>query len=311
MSLSSKYLKLIGLFLLASLCLRSQTYYKIPIDTNYYWRQFSICMISSSQVDRYDYQIRYFKDTTINGIIYNKYSTFGRAWGIPCQSFIRHGYLRQDTLNKKVMMLDNNFVERPLYNFSKSIGDTLLSYNNVLNSNVTLTVQSINTATLFNGSHRKAMWVSGNNCFIEGIGSIFGGLYGHGQLMNTTVSEQLICFGTIQPFFELLEGITTVNYVCAFVPDNVGINENNKTQSDFFEIYPNPGRNEITIRSLSALNEWDISIHNALGQIVLDSGTTAGKDRFHLNIEDFKSGIYFVCFYSEGVLISTLKMVRE
>lgn len=278
---------------------KAQQYYKIPIDTNYYWRQFSLCATVTpvNNVKRLDYQIRYYKDTVINGKEYNKYAPFGRLSGqCCCSSFTEHGYLRQDTLARKVYILDNNFVEQPLYDFTKQVGDTFLHYSRKLDANVTLTVEAIATATLNDDTFHKALWVSNNNCFIEGVGSIFGGLYGDDQMFFTTdnISEQLMCFGIIEPFYKLLDGITQRIYYCAFVDQTVGLSETEPMLPDI-RLMPNPttGKFRIQVNSVAA---WNYRIIDLLGKDVLQGIIPAntGTEAVSIDITELPDGIYSV-----------------
>ena len=294
-------------------CSYAQVYYKIPTDTNLYWRQFSLCLSSSNWIDRYDYQIRYYKDTIINSKTYNLYERFGRSWGYEfCPSFTKRGFLRQDTLAKKVFILDANFIERPLYNFSKQIGDTLLHYNKSLNSVVTLTVQYLDTAYFYDGSKHKAQWVSNNNCFIEGVGSIFGGLYGDDQMMNTpnNISEQLLCYGRITPFFEIMEGITQQIYYCSLVPATVGINGLKGLEKYEINVFPNPAQDKVTVKFENTPSiGTHITLSNTLGQIIYTHN--APNPMLEINLTTFSSGIYYLKVQDKSGFQTTFKVIKE
>lgn len=265
----------------------SQGYFKIPTDTNHYWRQFSGCFVSN-KANRYDYQVKYFKDTLISGKTYNKYGAFGKGYAWPgfdgfCTSFINVGFLRQDTFNKTVFILDKDYVERPLYDFSKNPGDTMLSYNRVLNVNLALTVSTVIPTTLLDGSQRKTIWLSNNNCLVEGIGSVCGGLYGDNQyVFSNNVAEQLICFGNLYPFSQLVGGMTMVQYVCALVPETVGIEE---LEQDHIKVFPNPVTDILTVETDKIVS---VEICNSLGQVVY-SGTEK-----KINLSYLAPGLYIL-----------------
>ena len=257
-------------------------------------------MPNPNWVNRYDYQIRYYKDTVINSKTYNLYAPFGRTFGFEyCASFIKRGFLRQDTLAKKVFILDSAFVERPLYDFSKGLNDTLQSYNIVLRANMTLTVMNVATATLSNGTYHKALWVSNNNCFIEGVGSVFGGLYGNNQaIFSNNLTEQLMCFGRITPFFELLEGITTQQYICSLVPAKVGINELKNIKLDGIKIYPNPVTERLTIDFGGANFDYlSVNIYTTLGECVILKNISASQNTVDLSL--LTKGIYYLNLQSK------------
>ncbi|MBA3682758.1 MAG: hypothetical protein H0W73_16585 [Bacteroidetes bacterium] len=72
--------KKVQAFLLSLICITAYAQYKkIPIDSNYYWKQTSANTNTSSCA--YHYQIKYKKDTIIGSKSYNKYSTFGATAG--------------------------------------------------------------------------------------------------------------------------------------------------------------------------------------------------------------------------------------
>jgi hypothetical protein len=302
------YISLTLLLLLTSNS-NSQTYYKIPTDTNHYWRQFSACANGNSPT-RYDYQIRYYKDTLINNQVYNKYARFGRGWGTACSSFIDNGFLRQDTINKLAFILDQNWMERPLYDFSKNVGGTILHYDKAINSIITATIAQIDTAYLFDGTKHKAFWTSTNNCFIEGVGSIFGGLYGDDQIFSDTVasSEQLICFGTIQPFFKVMEGITQTFYVCSFVSETVGVNQNGNSETLRIKIFPNPVGNKLHVEVDHSKAIESIFIIDALGNEFYKLFKPASTQE--IDISDLPQGIYFLKLQSNSEQ-KTIKIIKE
>jgi hypothetical protein len=282
-----------------------QQYSKIPIDTNYYWRQVSIC-------PNYDYQLRYIKDTTINSKNYNQYGAFGRAFGEGyCSSFIRVGYLRQDTLVKRVCMLDENYIERPLYNFTKNLGDTLLSYDVSLKANKTLTVTYVTTAVLNNGSIRKALWFSNVNCYIEGVGSIFGGLFGCNQpLQSNYRTEELVCFGKRTPFNVLIEGKTALGILCGLVPYNVGFETIVKVQNLFqIHIVPNPIKDKFKLLfEQGKLELKRVSISNPLGQILFILNEP--KIEHEIDISLLVAGVYYLTVENQ-IGTNVFKIIKE
>jgi hypothetical protein len=277
-------------------------YAKIPTDTNYFWKQFSVC-------GNYQYQIRYTKDTLVAGKVYNKYSPFGGYFGnAPCAaSFIKHGFLRQDTINRRTFILDNNFVERPLYNFNKIVGDTMLVYQTVLNANVTTTILSVSTSTI-NGVVCTMQQTSSNfagDILQEGLGSIIGGLYGHLQI-NTNQFEQFICFGKINPYSEIASGGSF--YIKCFLL-NLGLNNLSIFNPFEIRLYPNPFKNTFTIEFIDEVSaNSKLTITNTLGQIVF---TTIGlQAKQEIDVSFLSSGVYFVKVQNkEGLKV--IKIIKE
>jgi hypothetical protein len=288
--------------------LTCQNFISIPTDSNYFWRQYSIC-------PNYQYQIKYKKDTIINFKTYNKYSTFGGEYGQgACQSFIRNGFLRQDTIAKSLFILDNALQEHPLFNFSKSLGDTMQSYDRILNSNVTLTIVSTSTVNMNDGTKRKGYWTNDNNCFVEGMGSIFGGIYCNKQPLQAAYkTEQLICFGIQTPYQVLCSGLTTFSLNCSFIPTNVSVKENLLNAPDI-DVFPNPSHDEVTV----SINDdkgrsGTITIYNVLGFGIKEIQTNwhEGSNNLIISISDLPRGIYFVTIEGSEGLHFTKKLLKE
>ncbi len=280
--------------LLSLFCITASAQYKkMPIDSNYYWKQSSANTNTSSCV--YHYQIKYKKDTIIGSKTYNKYSTFGAAAGntlSPCNvDFVKHGYLRQDTLNKRVFILDNNFIEHPLYNFTKMVGDTMQMYRRDLNTNITVTVTIRDSIQMNDGSYRRRQFAISNspnygNYFVEGMGSMAAGLYGHTVLGYIPNSESLNCFGKISPFFTLLG---SSNCYLSYV----GLSDNFLT-TNLIKIYPNPASDILKIEFLNAERcpTAKLEIIDNLGQTVKEEEIYFENGKGKINVKQLTSGIY-------------------
>ncbi len=276
------------LFLLCFLTLlayetSAQQYTKIPTDTNHYWRQYSTCGSGN-----YHYQVRYAKDTIIDGLIYNKYSPFGSFKGTqPCAaSYISHGFLRQDTISKKVFILDNNYQERPLYNFSKTVGDTMQMYDKLLNVNLTVTVIAVsgNSQMISSGPNHT-------NAVMEGVGSAIGGLYGHRQRSETVnTTEVLICHARMNPFLLIATGVIGPQSSCNLV---TGINDAADPENPQIKIFPNPVTDKLKIEygerfGISAT----LTIHDCVGRLVYTKHNFVSNEE--LDLKFLNSGIYYL-----------------
>ncbi|MDP1802996.1 MAG: T9SS type A sorting domain-containing protein [Bacteroidota bacterium] len=261
----------------------SQQYAKIPIDTNYYWRQIS--------TGGYQYQIRYTKDTLIAGKTFNKYSQFGMSIGTTtCQTFIRHCYLRQDTLAKKVSILDNNFVERPLYNFSKAVGDTMLVYDKISGNNVIYYVAHDYGTILEINHNGNPRWIE------EGVGALTEGLFGPNSA-NDSIRELLICFGKVHPFTPIEYG-TWINWShnCYIINS---LKNNSLENFIGIEVFPNP-TSEILNIEIDNLNVTSskVQIINSLGQKVREEKIDYPKSQ--INVSQLLTGIYTLKIFTEN-----------
>lgn len=257
--------------------LHSQAYTKIPTDPNYFWRQISDC--------NFQYQIRYYKDTIIRGLTYGKYSLFGATIGTACgPSFVKDGYIRQDSLNRRVVVLDANFDEQPLYNFNKVAGDTLLIYDRVSDTNLTYTVQSTNVNQTF-----QTLVRNNYTYFIaQGIGSLMGGLYACQQSFSPIMTDKFVCFGKINPYQVLQPPEVGFEGMCYIITgqedqllDNLNLN-----------LFPNPANSAMRVEFDPSANVDKLTLTNALGQTICEIlQPTAKQD---ISIVTLRPGIYFL-----------------
>ena len=278
-------------------------YAQIPKNNNYYWKQWSSC-------GNFYYQIKYFKDTIVNGKVYSKYYTFWETQNsTPCAStYIKNGFLRHDTVARKTFILDNNFIERPLYNFTKTVGDTMQVYQKALNSNLTVTVVAITTSTNSDGRISVSQQITdgfSDNVFIEGIGSLYGGLYGHYRDLTTTSFEKFVCFGKIVPQNIIQLGD---NFYLECFLSFVGVKEND-IYAENIKLYPNPIKNTFTLEFINDVGaNSKLTITNALGQIVFTTKELQAKQEIDLNF--LESGLYFVKVQNREAQ-KTIKILKE
>jgi hypothetical protein len=303
------YRILTSLFLLSKISAFSQ-YLKIPIDTNYFWKQISIATPSISNCS-YNYQIRYTKDTIVNSKIYNKYSIFGATTGnsiSPCNpNHIKHGYLRQDTIAKKVFILDNNFGERPLYNFSKMIGDTMQIYQFNLNANITVTVTMRDSTMFGDGKYHRRQWAINStygNSIYEGMGAATGGLYAHNYGGYIPYTEGITCFGKIIPFSPFFGSSSSSCYL-----SYVGLKDNFLLANNLIKTYPSPVIDKLTIDFENATNKKiNCIILNSLGQIVYSLDDLKNKQQMDLTF--LSCGIYYLKII-DGSSYQAKKIIKE
>ncbi len=118
--------------------------------------------------------------------------------------------------------------------------------------------------------------------------------------MNANLSAKIRKQGTYMFAMDVKTWNVTVN-VC-----NVGLTENNLENQ--FKLYPNPANNEVSVYLNNANDNSQISILNALGQVVLTQKANAYKNT--VNIQSLAKGVYFVRV-SDGKQSSTSKLVIE
>lgn len=99
----------------------------------------------------------------------------------------------------------------------------------------------------------------------------------------------------------ITQGLSNENYNC----QNVGINEFDKFNP--IEIFPNPASNYLNIDlGIENQNLNKVSIYNSIGQIIL----THNNALLNINIEELKSGLYFV-IVQDGKNKYTGKFIKE
>jgi hypothetical protein len=266
-----------------------QAYYKIPTDTNHFWKQRSVC---SDHV----YQVRWAKDTLINSMLYHKFSRFG-PYGIntPCASFIRDGYIRQDSMYQVVYLMDYTMKESCIYNFMLNTGDSMMYYDRFTNTHFMLHIDSTGFISFADGVQRKYQWVSGyhyRNLFIMGMGSAFGGLYAHNQKSQSAfnITEELICFGQVTPFQPLYTN--NPSYDCAVMYS--GLKSERITET---EIRPSVSEEVIDILTESP-RKVQIKIYDISGHEILSEGMQIPEQ---LDVRGLSRGLYFISISaSEG-----------
>jgi hypothetical protein len=87
----------------------------------------------------------------------------------------------------------------------------------------------------------------------------------------------------------------------------VGIKEPLKKVADFF-IYPNPVESTFTLQNESPYDNFQCSLHNLLGQIIMTINLRGETNK--IDISNFEGGIYQLVIKTEDK-ISTIKIIKE
>lgn len=281
---------LIVFFASASSLLFSQ-FKKIPFDTSFYWRQSSISMPNQTvSCGTFQYQIKYNKDTLIQGKTFGKFSQYGGTSGTsPCGlSYISTGYLRQDTVLKKVSILDNNYIERPLYNFSKVVGDTMQVYQKNINANITVTVTVVDSLLFNDGKYhtRQGVFANGkySDNFYQELGALNGGLFAQNNQINGTEFQVFYCYGKTSPIF-------TVSYNASLNQCNlIPVSLIERSRQAYHKLFPNPNNGIFKIITTDNLIK-NIEVFNIVGQVVF-AEENINVDNLELNLKDLPIGLY-------------------
>jgi len=158
------------------------------------------------------------------------------------------------------------------------------------------------------GTRQYGTYYGGN--FSEAVSAChidsFGNLYLSGS-SNTVCSGTVICTpGSHQTAFG---GGSNDAFMAKFAINNsVGMFEN-ESYHNLIKIHPNPTKDLINIDLGSLNGNVELTVSNALGQIVkrekLSNQNTA------LDINNLENGIYFIQILSENKTISTQKIIKQ
>jgi spore germination protein YaaH len=72
-------------------------------------------------------------------------------------------------------------------------------------------------------------------------------------------------------------------------------------------VYPNPNNGNFTIKISDILKEVSVNVYNSIGELVLHNNITPNQKEIHMS--DLSEGVYFVTILSEGIKISTQRIV--
>lgn len=127
------------------------------------------------------------------------------------------------------------------------------------------------------------------------------GTWGVGLYQNE-IYLSYIC--AIVPFSSNWTGVKILNYTSCPITDVVAELNNPK-----FEIYPNPGQNELHIETLIYLNNAELSIFNSLGQPVKKISKMNGNS-YTIENQELSNGLYFIILTNENKQV-TSKLVID
>ncbi len=242
----------------------------------------------------YTYEVKeMLGDTTVGSYTYKKLFASDPYMPSPSYSsatiFSYYGALRQDIPGKKVYIINTSGVEKLLYDFNLSVGDTAAIITTPTDD--TILVTGIDS-TLIGTSYHKSFSLSNTAAaagmpskLVEGMGN-FAGLgnwydygfeYGYTLLCfsHQAVREYPIVTGGPWPYScNLMVGISEIS------ADAIGL-----------DIFPNPSSDEINLR-VSCQDLLRLEIRNELGQIVSKESNLEIGSR--INISGLSPGIYFV-----------------
>jgi hypothetical protein len=237
-------------------------------------------------------------DTTIGE---HNYKLFGYAYsgGV-------YGYLREDTIEKKIYNRFTEDVELLIYDFSLEIGDSILlhDYNFCTDSIADIDwyyLDSINTIPISNGTTRALFLNSPNNyqtlIWIEGIGTL-----GNPEVPHSSPDEigsELSCFYKNETLIYQSELSAQYGNCDFFVNKEVQSEES-------INIYPNPVSDYLKISNIEAY--FDLYLIDIFGNIIQHHKL---NDRnIIIDLNRINNGVYILMLQNNDTII-TRKIVKQ
>ncbi len=252
------------------------------------------------------YKYGMYGDTIINNRTYKKiYQNFDNNFDIT-NSVYRGAILE---FGKKVYKVNpGTTTEGILYDFTLAIGDTARSidyYGNINKKKVT----GYNFI-VYNGiMHRKWIFQSTGEFWLEGIGSSFG-LF-DGFVTPTDVCRSLVCLSIDATVQYQNSSPACFNATSPYNCDGgfVGINELLIDNSRSI-IFPNPFSSSAILKTTIELNDATLKVFDILGQEVFILGHLNGQE-IKIIKGNLNSGNYYYHLTQNGSLISNGKFIVE
>ncbi len=219
---------------------------------------------------------------------------------------------RQDTIQKKVFILrhylDEN-TEKLLLDFSASKGDTIIlgAYYweiDPLNTDSLFIVDSIATVFVFNGEERDVMYLSSLRStypmkltLMEGIGSTDNPFGPPTRLVNKDQQHisELCCPNLLLCLSINEEPVYVLNEESECMQLEVWSSIENNEGSKAIELFPNPATGSLTIELQELIvTNATARIYNNYGEKLEHILINSNQSTFTIDIEGFKSGIYYL-----------------
>ncbi len=282
-----KSLFFIALFLLSVLQIRSQNYHKI-IDTTNKWNVLEIIqLLCGCDPFTVTHSFTISNNTVFNNQSYKIIidSLYQNVPGTSdyYYSVNNYGFLREDTLNKKVFFKRDNILNEEilLYDFNIVVADTFKGNNQSL---VVLSADSISINNHFNKRIKLKNSYSFNSdtiIWIEGIGSLNGLFYLNDGLFD---QNQLLCYWKNN---NLLYSLNNPLYQCLFAL-MTDLSET-KTIKDI-SIFPNPTMDIINFNNIENIAE--IAIYDIQGKNIMTNKII--KEKSFIDLKSLSNGIYIL-----------------
>lgn len=289
---------LLLLMVLSGVCLKAQN--NVSFSDNSIWSEVSQYAYPIPDTTYYQYGI--LGDTVINDLTYKKVYLLSEP-GLPIQGDF-FAAIREN--ESKVFAIISDSAEHAwefniigeeilLYDFSKSVGDTMnYNFGDFFYDDVITRIDSIE----INGEYRKTFNL-GLDYWIEGIGSTQGLFYPLRALPIARYSYVLICFNNNGDVHYLNPDFDTCYSFMSLSEDSA---DNSAVQ-----VAPNPGNNVLNIRT--SLQNASVEIYDIQGKIIYKQDIT--ENITAIPTERWNSGMYLWKVYNKGKEVENGKWVKQ
>ncbi|MBL7682853.1 MAG: T9SS type A sorting domain-containing protein [Flavipsychrobacter sp.] len=206
--------------------------------------------------------------------------------------------IRED--NKRIYICDMDTFESILWDFNKTIGDTIkhITEYNTGNSKLTNAIITSTDSVSIGGIYRKRFLTNDPKVnLIDGLG-VNGFLFYYGSMM-TVYGGTPLCYTenniTYNPF----------NTSCIYIYSNQTPTAiNNTTTNNPANIYPNPFSNQLTVDADAA----SVKLTDAMGKGV----TTQLGNNNTINTSELPAGLYILTLHDDsGNVTERRKLIKE
>ncbi len=296
-----KKLAVIFLVLFCSSFIKAQQYIPFPITDAIWNHNFNTGSIGNLTSSYFQYGLN--GDTIINSKTLIKVYLLNDS--VLNSNSTYQGCIMEDS-NKRIFYIGKGFwpfenYTQPiqLYDFSKSVGDTILY--GIYGKKIILSIDSI----LINTNYRKVYHINFDD-FIEGIGSVKGLLYPITNIPTKAYTDwTLVCFkekGSVK--------YLNPNYNSCF-PKLSGI-ENYSFNEKSIKVFPNP-ISDLSILSWTNCNEnkyVTLTINDIFGRNIKIFNVN-GLNSIIINSSDYSPGIYFAILKTSNGKYSVKKIIVQ
>lgn len=248
-------------------------------------------------------------DTAINGALYQ---VMENSIGFETSNLTEREFIRKDSIGRVFCLRQYDSLEYLIYDFSKSIGDTVViyDYSDWFSVNASMVVDSVDSIEVDRLRKRMFVRAVGGSVFfssiwIEGIGCI-NDYFGHPfhPIKNLGFTDansyELLCFHEYEQTLYQNE-----KYESCLYNISVGVERVNQIVTS---IYPNPSSSSFAVTlSQQPQPNTAILIYNNIGALVKQEELTTSTQQ--IDVAELPNGIYTYAITQQGVRLASGKMI--